>query len=38
LKDFHHTWLQNGTVPLDIVEQHIHQWINESTPLVETAK
>jgi uncharacterized protein (DUF885 family) len=38
LKDFHHAWLQNGTVPLDIVEQHIHQWITESTPLVETAK
>lgn len=27
---FHTTWLQHGTLPLDIAEQTIHQWIQQS--------
>lgn len=31
IRDFHQTWLQHGTVPLDIAEQQIRQWIKQST-------
>ncbi len=29
IQAFHHAWLENGTVPLDIAEQHIHEWIHQ---------
>jgi uncharacterized protein (DUF885 family) len=30
IKVFHHSWLQHGTLPLDIAENEIHQWVNQS--------
>lgn len=30
IRAFHQAWLQRGTVPLDIAEEQIHQWINQS--------
>jgi uncharacterized protein (DUF885 family) len=27
---FHQAWLEQGTVPLDVAEQHIHDWIQQS--------
>lgn len=29
IQAFHRAWLENGTVPLDIAEQHIHEWISQ---------
>ena len=29
IRAFHETWLQHGTVPLDIAEEQIHQWIHQ---------
>lgn len=30
IRDFHWAWLKHGTVPLDIAEQQIRQWIRRS--------
>jgi len=30
IRAFHHIWLQNGTVPLDIAEEQVEQWIQKS--------
>ncbi len=30
IRDFHWAWLRHGTVPLDVAEQHISQWMDHS--------
>jgi uncharacterized protein (DUF885 family) len=30
IRAFHNAWLQQGALPLDIVEKHIHQWIQQT--------
>jgi uncharacterized protein (DUF885 family) len=30
IRAFHHAWLEHGTLPLDIAENQIHQWIQQS--------
>jgi uncharacterized protein (DUF885 family) len=38
IRAFHLAWLQHGTVPLDIAEQQIHQWIQRSLDIEKNNK
>lgn len=36
IRAFHQAWLQHGTVPLDVAEQQIHEWVNQSLQSAKT--
>lgn len=38
LREFHHVVLRNGSIPLDILEQEIRNWIDEGVARRSTAK